>query len=195
VSLFGRDLAAMPRAEAGRTVSLVPQDEHIPFEYTLLDYVLLGRTPHLNALAVPGEADRQLGLASLERVGLAEHAHAPITETSGGEKHLVMIARSLCQNTPLLVLDEPAAHLDLANKRRLVNLITELRDENDGSVIFTTHDPDLAAVAADEIILLLDGQTHIQGVPETVLTGEHLSATFGVPLEVHWRGRHPHIVW
>lgn len=195
VALFGRDLAALSRDEAGRTVSLVPQDEHIPFEYSLLDYVLLGRTPHLNTLAVPGEDDRRRAVEALERVGLDKRAYNPVTETSGGEKQLVMIARSLCQDTPLLVLDEPAAHLDLANRRRLVNLITDLRDTHRRSVLFTTHDPDLAAVAADEIILLRDGGSVIQGSPGEVLTGDTLSATFGIPLEVHWRGRHPHIVW
>ncbi|MFP4152281.1 MAG: ABC transporter ATP-binding protein, partial [Alkalispirochaeta sp.] len=120
VALFGRDLATLSRDEAGRTVALVPQDEHIPFEYSLVDYVLLGRTPHLNALAVPGDEDRRRALEALERVGLDGRAHCAVTETSGGEKQLVMIARSLCQDTPLLVLDEPAAHLDLANRRRLV---------------------------------------------------------------------------
>ena len=194
VRLFDRDIRAIGRREMGRTVSLVPQEEHIPFEYTLLDYVLLGRTPYLSATAAPSPDDIEIAEASLHRVGLFTRAHEPVGEISGGEKQLVLAARSLCQQPRILVLDEPTAHLDLANKRRLVDLIDDLRAAGT-TIVFTTHDPDFAAVAADEVALITDGRRVVQGTPAATLTTERLSQTFGLPVTVTLRGAHPCVSW
>ncbi|MFA7565585.1 MAG: ABC transporter ATP-binding protein [Alkalispirochaeta sp.] len=194
VLLFGQSLTSMSRRDAGRTVSIVPQDEHLAFEYSLLDYVLLGRSPHLNALALPGQQDIAMADRCLKRVGMYERRFDPVTDISGGEKQLVLLARSLCQEPRLLLLDEPSAHLDIANKRRLVNLIQDLR--NTGvTVVLTTHDPDFAAVTSDEIVLLSDGNLLAQGAPSEVMTSALLSAAFRIPLQVDWQNNHPHIIW
>jgi iron complex transport system ATP-binding protein len=194
VHLFGEPLSGMTRRDAGRTMSMVPQDEHVAFEYSLLDYVLLGRSPHLNALALPGEKDLHIAEGSLQRVGLLDRRFDPVTEISGGEKQLVLLARSLCQEPRLLLLDEPSAHLDLANKRRLVNLVHELR--SDGvTIVLTTHDPDFAAMTSDEIILLSQGRLLTQGTPRGVMTSALLSRAFDLSLQVSWQDGHPHIIW
>jgi iron complex transport system ATP-binding protein len=123
-----------------------------------------------------------------------ERRFDPVTDISGGEKQLVLLARSLCQEPRLLLLDEPSAHLDIANKRRLVNLIQDLR--NTGvTVVLTTHDPDFAAVTSDEIVLLSDGNLLAQGAPSEVMTSALLSAAFRIPLQVDWQNNHPHIIW
>lgn len=195
VSLFGRDVRTIPRREIGRTISLVPQDEHIPFEYSLLDYVLLGRSPYLHPLESPGNDDRERAIEALHVVGLAARHRESVHEMSGGEKHLVLFARSLCQDPRILVLDEPAAHLDLANKRRLVDNLHALRDRSDVSIVCTTHDPDFAAVVSDAICLIPNGNAAIYGRPGEILTSSRLSSTFGIPLSVSHHDDHVHIIW
>ncbi len=194
VRIFGRQLREMSRSEAGRTVSIVPQDEHVAFEYSLLDYVMLGRSPHMGPLALPTERDAMIAGNALHQVGLYHRRNDPVTEISGGEKQLVLLARSLCQEPKLLLLDEASAHLDLGNKRRLADLITALK--RDGvTILFTTHDPDFASMISDEIILLSDAGLLAQGTPREVMTPSYLSTAYRLPLSVRWLEGRPHILW
>ncbi|TVR65731.1 MAG: ABC transporter ATP-binding protein [Spirochaetaceae bacterium] len=184
ITLFGRKTAGTTRREMGRTISLVPQDEHIPFEYTTLDYVLLGRAPHLGPLQAPGAADLNVAWEALERVGIAHLAERDVAETSGGEKQLALVARALAQEPRILLMDEPTAHLDLKNRRRIVDLIHQLH--RDGvTVVFTTHDPELASVAAERVILLEGGHLLAEGPVRQVMTEENLSRAFTMDLRVH----------
>lgn len=194
VLIFGRPLGHLTRREMGQSLSLLPQEEHIPFEYTVEEYVLLGRTPYLSPLAAPSAADREIARTSLARVGLATHIHTPVTEISGGERQLVMLARSLAQQPQILLMDEPTAHLDLSNKRRLANLVRSLTADGT-TVIFTTHDPEFAAVCADELLLVRDGALLAHGsIPDT-MTAPLLSRLFGLPLSVTEVGGSPVVRW
>lgn len=194
VELFGTPIARMSRREMGRTVSLVPQEEHIPFEFSVLDYVLLGRAPYLSPLEVPHPADRDRALAALERAGMAAAIEKQVTAISGGEKQLLMLARSLCQEPRLLVLDEPSAHLDIRNKRRLVAVLDELRVSGT-TIVLSTHDPEFAAVAADRLVLMKDGRAAAVGPPREVLTEPLLTAVYGTPVTVFERDGHPVVLW
>ncbi|MFW5828385.1 MAG: ABC transporter ATP-binding protein [Alkalispirochaeta sp.] len=181
--IFGRPLATLSRRAMGQTLSLLPQEEHIPFEYSVAEYVLLGRTPYLSPLAAPSALDREIAHNALRTVGLHDHLETPITDISGGERQLVMLARSLAQNPQILLMDEPTSHLDLANKRRLATLVRSLTS-GDTTVIFTTHDPEFAAVCADELLLVCDGKLLAHGpIPET-MTAPLLSRLFGIPVTV-----------
>lgn len=194
IYLHGGDSSHYSRREMGKLVSLVPQDEHIPFEYTLLDYVLLGRAPHLSPLQAPGPDDVQLALDRLNRVGLHALAHQPVSEISGGEKQLAMIARSLTQAPALLLLDEGSSHLDLKNRRHMVDMLHQLRDEGI-TVIFTTHDPEFAAAAAERMILLHRGQLLADGVLDAVMTERNLQNVFDIPLTVHSVAGRKFVIW
>ena len=114
VLLAGKPLRAYSRRELGQWMGLVPQSEHTPFEYSLLEYVLLGRAPYLHPLAMPEASDYARAQAALERVGMGELSGRSILRLSGGERQLVLVARALAQETRLLLLDEPTSHLDLA---------------------------------------------------------------------------------
>lgn len=183
ISLFGREMSGTSRREMGRTLSLVPQDEHVPFEYTTLDYVLLGRAPYLGPLQAPRSRDVAVAREALEKVGLSHLAHQSIGETSGGEKQLAMVARALAQQPRVLLMDEPTAHLDLRNKRRTVDLMHQLQQEG-VTVVFTTHDPEFAAVASDRMVLLEAGRLLAEGPVGQVMTEENLSRVFVMPLTV-----------
>ncbi len=183
ITLDGQPLSAYSRPALSRAISLVPQREYVPFEYSVLEYILLGRTPHLNFLEMPQERDLQAAWSALQRLGLESLATRRVNALSGGEHQLTLIGRALAQDARLLLLDEPSAHLDLGNKKRVLGLMRSLAD--DGlTILFTTHDPESASVIADHLILMRAGRILQQGPLDQTFTAELLSQTYGTPLEV-----------
>lgn len=183
VMLDGRPLGSYTRRQTGQIMGLVPQSERIPFEYSLWDYALFGRTPYLHPLEMPGEADRQAALQALRQVGLDDLKLRSINSLSGGERQLAMLARALAQQPRLLLLDEPTSHLDLSNKGRLVGLLRGLLAEG-VTILLTTHEPELAAMIATHLVLMRKGQVLQSGLLDQVLTASNLSACYGVPVGV-----------
>lgn len=183
VLLEGQPLSAFSHREIGRRIGLVPQGEHIPYEYSLLEYVLLGRAPYLRALEMPGEADCVVAASALDTVGLGEKHARSVTNLSGGEQQLVLVARALAQQPRMLLLDEPAAHLDLSNKIRLLNLLQELASQG-VTIVFSTHDPEAAAAIATHLVLMRGGRVLNMGpIAEEFTTGK-LSEAYGISVEV-----------
>ena len=183
VWIAGRRQAERSRREASRLVAMVPQNEYIPFDFSVLEYVLMGRTPHIGTLGMPARADYDIAAESLGALGLRHLWHRPVPELSGGERQLVTLARALAQRAPILLLDEPAAHLDLANRMRLLGLIDGLAARG-STVVFTSHDPGAAAPVAHQVVLMREGRVLSAGPMRDMLTSEHLSATYGVPVRV-----------
>ncbi len=183
ILLDGQPLGSYSRRAVGHWMALVPQTERISFEYSILDYVVLGRTPYLAPLAMPDAGDYRLGMQAIEQVGLGPLCHRPVTTLSGGERQLVLVARALVQQPRLLVLDEPMSHLDLANKARLIQLLNGLVAQG-MTLLLTTHEPDVAAVVASHLVLMCAGQVFRAGTLADVFTSENLSATYGIPVRV-----------
>ena len=183
VLLYGEPLQDFSRRELGRWMGLVPQSENTPFEYSLLEYVLLGRTPYLAPLAMPSEEDVQISSDKLEEVGLGSLFNRSVTSISGGERQLVLIARALAQQPKILLLDEPTSHLDLSNKGRLVHLLRQLQ-ERGVTIIFTTHEPDVASALATHMVLMRKGEILTTGVTGDVMTGRNLSELYHMSIEV-----------
>lgn len=190
----GRLLSDYSPRTLGRKLGLVPQKEHIAFEYTVLEYVLLGRAPYLNPLSMPQEEDYQVAENQIQRVGLADKADHQVNLLSGGELQLVLIARSLAQQPELLLLDEPSSHLDLANKAKLVALLKELSNQ-DVTILMTTHAPEIAIRLSSKLVLMKDGQVYSSGPVAEELTNEKLSAIYGIPIEIKKTNSHQIIVW
>lgn len=191
--IAGQAPSGYSRRELSRIIGLVPQNEHIPFDFSLLDYVLLGRAPYLGALEQPREEDRCCALKALETAGLGNMLERPVTTLSGGERQLAMIARALAQSPRILLLDEPTSHLDLGNRHAVQGVLRKLA--GDGvTVIFTTHDPNLVTSMADFVILLRHGAALAVGAAESILTTDLLSATYGIPMQVVTYGFHRMII-
>ena len=184
IALAGRPMHAITRRDMGRTLSLVPQDEHVPFEYSVLEYVLLGRAPHLGTLQLPDRHHVSAAEGALDSVGALEWAHRSVNTLSAGEKQLVMVARSLAQEPSVLLMDEPSSHLDPANTARLLAIIRRLSAQG-VTVLFTTHDPGLAAAAAYTVALMRNGEILYCGPAADAIASERLSATYDLPMEVH----------
>ncbi len=171
------------RRELGRLIGLVSQNETIPFNFTVLEYVLLGRAPHLQLLQTPGEKDSEVARQVLAEIGLEHLQHRSIQSLSGGERQLVMVARALAQRPRILLLDEPTSHLDLSNRDRVLGILAQQAGQG-VTIVFTTHEPNQAASVATFVVLMRGGQVLEAGPMETVVTADRLSRTYGVPVEV-----------
>lgn len=183
IEVEGRGVSAIPARERGRTMALVPQEERLPFSYSTLEYVLLGRAPYLPALASPGRRDREMARDVLEKVGIAHLAHRAVPRLSGGEKRMVLIARALVQEPRILLLDEPANHLDPANRELVMEILAALKSSGI-TLIISSHEPDMVTRLADEVVLLQAGTTPSMGGTEEMITPVRLSSLYGVDVRI-----------
>src|SRR5262245_20331058 len=183
ITVSGRPLASLTRAEMARTVAYVPQASFAYFDFSVLEMVTMGRTAHLGTFAQPGERDRTLASRALERLGVVALAERSIAEVSGGERQLALIARALVTEAKAIVFDEPTANLDFGNQARVLAEIGRLREQGI-AVLLCTHDPDHALEIADRALLLRDGKVLAQGATATRLTGENLTALYGLSVAV-----------
>jgi iron complex transport system ATP-binding protein len=172
-----------PEARA-RWLAVVPQAVHLPPAFTALDTVLMGRTPYLGWLGRESEADREIALAAMARTCTAELADRRVGELSGGESQRVLIARALAQSAPVLLMDEPTAHLDLKHQSGILGLVRGLAHDSGLAVLIVLHDLNLAAQYADRVALIAEGEIRALGAPETVLTADHLGPAYGLPVNV-----------
>lgn len=181
--LNGRRQQDYSRRARGQLMSLVPQQEHLAFAYSLLEYVLLGRAPYLSALAAPGADDYAIAIAALRQTGLEDLAYRSVLELSGGERQMLLIARALTQQPRILLLDEPTTHLDLHNKAQVRSLLRQLQQQG-LTLVMTTHDPELALELASQVVLIRQGQTLFVGSATEALTSERLSELYHCPVQV-----------
>jgi iron complex transport system ATP-binding protein len=193
VTIEGRPIAALARAELARSMAYVPQAQVMEFAYTVLDLVLMGRTAHLGPFSAPGRRDHERARAALADLGIADLAEAEANRISGGQRQLCLIARALAQDAPLLVMDEPTASLDLGNRLLVLERVRALKQQNYG-VVFSTHDPDQARELATMVAVIAGGGLVAHGVPENTLTGPILSSVYGVDVVVERTESGRHVV-
>ena len=182
-------LADRRPAARARMLAYVPQTPVIPAGMAVIDYVLLGRTPHRSVFA--GDSARDLSVAGevLRRLDLAPLAERELRSLSGGERQRAVLARALAQRAPILLLDEPTTALDLGHQQDVLELVEELRAEASLTVVATLHDLTLAARYGDRVALLAGGRIVEQGDPARVLTpgtiAEHFDASVRVIEDAH----------
>ncbi len=184
VTIDGRELRWMRPAARARLVSVVPQATDLPGSFRALDVVLMGRTPYLGWLQSEGPLDLQAAQQALQRTELASLAERPVDELSGGEQQRVLLARALAQQAPVMLLDEPTAHLDLRHQEQVLRLVRELAQERGLAVLLALHDLNLVARFADRVALLSDGGVRALGSPEAVLTPDELAQVYGMRIHV-----------
>jgi iron complex transport system ATP-binding protein len=183
IRVDGDDIATLARAAVARRIGYVPQGHSAYFAFTVRDFVLMGRTAHLGVFSVPGRKDRQLAQRVLESLGIGELAERPVTEVSGGERQLALVARALAQEPRLLVLDEPTASLDFGNQVRVLQRISALAATGI-SILFSSHDPDHAFLTSQRVLLLSEGRALEIGPPAQVIRPDSLKRLYGVSVEV-----------
>ena len=184
IMLGGHPASRLGQRKLARLIAYVPQHPVLPPAMTALDYVLLGRTPHLGYFAVESDGDRRICLDLLGRMKLADMAGRRLGTMSGGESQRLVLARALAQQAPILLLDEPTSALDLGRRVDALEMIDELRTERSLTVLSAIHDLTLAGQFADRLVLLHEGKVAADGRPAAVLRDDLLSATFGAGVGV-----------
>jgi iron complex transport system ATP-binding protein len=162
--------------------AFVPQLFHVSFDYSVLDMVLMGRARKIGLFSQPTRADEETALAALDRFGMSGFAARPFHELSGGERQLVVFARTLVAEAGILILDEPTSALDLKNQSIVLDWIAKLSRADGLTIIMTTHHPHHALAVADEVLLMTGEATSVCGPTARVLTEDNLTKLYDVPL-------------
>jgi ABC-type cobalamin/Fe3+-siderophores transport system ATPase subunit len=170
--------------QRARYIATVPQAVILPPAYTVWETVLFGRTPYLNFLGQFSKKDEEHAHSALERVDALNLSDRRVGELSGGEQQRILLARALCQSTPILLLDEPTTHLDLQYQVSLLELVHELAHKDNLAVLLALHDLNLAARYADRVALMVAGQLQAVGNPREVLQTELISQAYCLPVQV-----------
>lgn len=184
LALHGRDLASYSKRELARRIAVVPQEYPVNFPYTAREMVMMGRYPHMPRFSAPSGQDFALvesTLASCRADGLADRL---VTELSGGEKQRVVFARAMAQQTPVLLLDEPCANLDIKHALLLLELAADRVRQHRATVVAVMHDINLALRYADELILMKDGRKAAAGAAEKSLKPEIIKHVFEVDARI-----------
>ncbi|WP_422734443.1 ABC transporter ATP-binding protein [Micromonospora sp. WMMD558] len=184
VTLFGTPIQAMRRRDRARVVATVAQSPVVPPGMSVLDYVLLGRTPYIPPLGRESAADVAAAHDVLDRLDLAGFHTRELATLSGGERQRVFLARALAQGATLLLLDEPTSALDIGHQQEVLELVDQLRREHGLTVLATMHDLSIAGEYADRMVLLADGRVAATGTPRDVLTEKLLSRHYRATVKV-----------
>ena len=179
VAVAGAPVAGRSARDLARRVATVPQETSLGFDFTARDVVEMGRFPRQSRFSAPDEADRSAVERALDRTATADLADRRVGELSGGERQRVLLARALAQETPVLLLDEPTASLDVNHQVATLSLVRELAAEG-RTAVAAIHDLDLAARFCDRLALVAGGELVAVGTPREVLTEGRVERTYGV---------------
>lgn len=181
----------LKRVERAALIAYVPQMSSIPFDFSVLEVVLMGRF-HTSSFGFNyAKEDKDLAYRSLEKVGMSAFSKQAFKNLSGGERQLVLIARALAQQSSIIVMDEPVTGLDLGNQMRLLDLISTLAQEG-YTILQTTHYPDHALRVSHKVAWIAHGKMLAYGEPQEVVTVERILEVYGVASEMfqHTSGVH-----
>jgi iron complex transport system ATP-binding protein len=184
VKIMGRDVTAWDRRELARLVAVVPQRFDLAFPFSVQEVVLLGRVPHRGPLALDRAEDLKVAREAMQAVEVLHLASRRMHELSGGEFKRVVVAKALAQQPRVLLLDEPAAHLDIRHQVSLYELVEDIRRRTGVTVVSAMHDLNLAAAYCDRVALLSRGRIARTGSVEEVMTYRHLRDVFGTEIYV-----------
>jgi iron complex transport system ATP-binding protein len=184
IAFDGRPLRSLARSELARALAVVPQEPSTPPWMTVSEYVLMGRTPHLGALAKESGRDRQAAARALARLDLLDYRDRRLGTLSGGERQRVVVARALAQEARVVLLDEPTAALDIGHQQQAFELLDVLRGEAGLTLVTAMHDLTLASQYADRMLLLDAGRVAADGTPEDVLTEALVAGHYGASVDV-----------
>lgn len=184
IQIDGRDITSMTVTQVAKSIGYVFQEHSAPFPYTSLEVVRMGRAPHLGLFQVPSRDDTKLALSIMEEMGIRHLAQERYTNISGGERQLVLIARTLCQVPDIILFDEPTSHLDFKNQAVVLQTMQKLVKKG-LTIIMTSHFPDHAWLLSSRVAMMGGSGFVAIGPADEVMTEENLSATYGVKVRVY----------
>ena len=184
IHIGDHDIGGLSASHRARLVSIVPQNPQLPLSFRVVDLVLMGRNPHLKLLQWEGRRDMEIARHAMELTETYHLADRRLGTLSGGERQRAVIAMTLAQEAPVMLLDEPTSNLDLAHQTRVMDLIRDLQERRRGAVLVAMHDLTLAAQYCTQVIMLAGGRAYASGRPESVLTAENISKVYGTEVFV-----------
>jgi len=192
IFLEGKDISKLKAKELARFLGYVPQSAHDSFPLTVFDTVLLGRIPHLNFKI--SDQDKETVFAVLTLMGLEEIAFRTFNELSGGERQKVLVARALCQEPKVLLLDEPTSNLDLRYQLEVLSIIVNLVKDKGISAVMAIHDLNLASRFSDNIVMLKDGVIYAVGEVREILNSKNIREVYGVDTTINNDSGRPYVI-
>ena len=183
ILIKGEDIKKLSYSKISKSIGYIPQDHSPTFPFSVLDVVLMGRTPYINLTEVPKEEDIKISENALKTFGIYEMKDKEYTNLSGGERQLVFLSRILAQEPDLLILDEPTSHLDFGNQIRILEIIEKL--SNSGlSIIMSSHFPDHGFLASTKVAIMQNKTFIDYGSPHDVITEENLKKAYNINVKL-----------
>jgi iron complex transport system ATP-binding protein len=182
VFVDGRDVAGLAGRERARLVGYVPQEPASTFNYSVLDFVLTGRAAFIPVFSSPARRDDEAALEALRFVGLEDLGPRPVFELSSGERRLVLIARTLAQQSAVLLLDEPTTFLDPRHETEVMELVKRQAVERGKTVVVSLHALDMALKFADDMVFMKSGAVVAAGRPDDILDEALLRSVYDIPM-------------
>jgi iron complex transport system ATP-binding protein len=184
IDVLDRGIDTYSPRRLARRVAYVPQAVSVDFPFRVFQVVLMGRAPHLGMLGFESEKDMDLARQAMAYTDVAHLADRRLDQISGGEQQRVFIARAICQKPNIILMDEPTAALDMAHQVRVMDLMEKLKTDEEVTVVMVSHDVNLAAMYADQVLLMKKGRVAWLGTPGEVLEFSRLEAIYGCALLV-----------
>ena len=178
--------------ELAKTIGYVPYSANDTFPLTVVDTVLMGRHPHSKWNSL--DKDLDVVYDTLKMLGISHLAMRPFNELSAGQHQKVMLARGLVQEPRILLLDEPTSNLDVRHQLEVTKILKDLTIEKGILTIMISHDINIAAKYADEIIMMHGGSIYAVGKPEDVINKENMETVYGVKTEIIDDDGRPHMI-
>ena len=183
IHVFGQEISKLPQQQVARNIAVVEQENTVNTDITVRELVSLGRLPHQGLLSAESDHDREMIRRSMELTGVTDFTDRRLSTLSGGERQRVRIAAALAQETEILILDEPTAHLDIRHQTELLQLLKQLTYKG-MTVISVLHDLNIAALFSDAMVLLGQGEIKAIGSPSEVITEEIIQQVYDCPVAV-----------
>jgi len=182
--LKGKNYLDYQQKQLAQSITWVPQEHPMVFPFKVSEIVLMGRHPYLSAFTFEGEEDIEIARSAMERTQTIQFAQRNFNEISGGEKQRVVIAGAIAQEPELMILDEPTSALDIKYQIQILNILKQLNEDKNMTVILAMHDLHLASKFCKRLVLLEEGKIFQDGKSEEVLQKEHIEKVYGVKVHL-----------
>jgi len=184
VAIKGINITGYTRRNLSQILAIVPQHIEVGFPFTVADTVIMGRSPHLGILGMEGKNDFDIAEEAMEFTEVSHLADRKLFQLSGGELQRVIIARAICQQPEIILLDEPTTALDPSHQLKIMDLMERFRRQHNTTIIMVSHDLNLASMYGDRLMLLKEGRVIKTGDPKEVLNKSLLEESYGCRMMV-----------
>ncbi|MBU0905109.1 MAG: ABC transporter ATP-binding protein [Firmicutes bacterium] len=184
VLLEGKDVNRMSSKDVAKKMGILPQSPISPEGLTVHDLVKQGRYPHQSWLKRWSEEDTVKVESAMEATNISDLRDQAVDTLSGGQRQRAWIAMTLAQDTDVILLDEPTTYLDMTHQIEILDLLFELNEKKNRTIVMVLHDINLASRYAHNIVAIKDGEVHAQGKPEEIVTCDLVRSVFGMECQV-----------